>query len=47
MAYSKKGLYEKAVFHFERHLELKSDAENWEETEGIIEQLRENLSESD
>lgn len=27
------------------YLEVKPDAENWEETEGIIEQLSENLKE--
>ena len=45
VAYSKKGLYEKAVFQFERYLELNPDAENREETEGIIEQLGEKLRE--
>jgi len=31
----------------EHFLELKPDAENWEETERIIEQLSENLKESE
>lgn len=39
--------YAEAIFELEHYLELKPDAENWEETEGIIEQLKENLRESD
>jgi len=47
VAYFKKELYEKAVFQFERYLELKPDADNREETERIIEELRGKLKESE
>ena len=39
--------YAEAIFELEHYLELKPDAENWEETEGIIWELREKLRESD
>jgi len=39
--------YAEAIFELEHYLELKPDAENWEETEGIIEQLKEKLEEGE
>jgi len=39
--------YKEAVFAFERYLELRPGADNREETEGIIEQLREKLKGKD
>jgi len=39
--------YAEGIFELEHYLELKPAAENWDETERIIEQLREKLQESD
>ena len=39
--------YAEGIFELEHYLELKPDAENSEETDGIIEQLRKNLREND
>lgn len=43
VAYERVERHKQAVFELERYLELKPDAENREETEGIIEQLREKM----
>lgn len=47
VAYVRLKEYRKAIFELEHYLELKPDAGNREETERIIEQLREKLKESE
>ncbi|MFH1007855.1 MAG: tetratricopeptide repeat protein [Candidatus Latescibacterota bacterium] len=46
VSYVRLKQYARAIFELEHYLELKPDAENPEETEGIIEQLREKLREN-
>ena len=47
VAYVRLKRYAEAIFELEHYLELKPDAENREETEGIIEELKEKLEQSE
>jgi len=47
VAYVRLKRYAEAIFELEHYLELKPDAENREETEGIIEELKTKVRKSD